>query len=119
MASLRRKLAGIRERLRPPTPSYRPRLGRDDFPAAQDEVLAHFLERFVLTPPLAREKARQVQQQAPEPLVQEPKVVYVRRNFTVAELLVTFLIACAVVLGGQFAWNFFTDVLPRIEIREK
>lgn len=61
----------------------------------------------------------QMQQQAPEPLVQEPKVVYVRRNFTVAELLVTFLIACAVVLGGQFTWNFFTDVLPRIEIREK
>lgn len=58
---------------------------------------------------------------APEPqaMAQQPNVVYVRRNFTVAELLVTFLIACGVVLGGQFTWHFFTDLLPRIEIREK
>lgn len=58
------------------------------------------------------------QQQAPV-LNREPEVVYVRRNLTIAELLLVIALACGIVTGIQAAWNFTTDLLPRIEIREK
>jgi len=58
----------------------------------------------------------QIQPPVPQP---EPKVVYVRRNLTLAELGVMFLISAGIVLGGQGLWNFTTDLLPRIEIRDK
>jgi hypothetical protein len=50
---------------------------------------------------------------------QEPKVVYVRRNLTVAELLLIILLSCGIVTGIQYTWNFATNVLPRIEIKMK
>jgi len=56
--------------------------------------------------------------QIPFPALQ-PQVVYVRRNLTVAELIVVFVISCGLVTGVQAAWNFAADVLPRIEIRSK
>lgn len=59
-----------------------------------------------------------MQQQAPV-LNREPEVVYVRRNLTIAELLLVIALACGIVTGIQAAWNFTTDLLPRIEIREK
>ena len=81
---------------------------------------------------LALEQAIQqvTQQPAPQapPAVQpsaqpyvEPdvKTVYVRRNLTLAEILVVFALASGVVLGVQGLWSFATDLLPRIEIREK
>ena len=60
----------------------------------------------------------------PTPSVQqyvEPEVrtVYVRRNLTLAEVVVVFAISCGLVFGIQGVWNFTTDILPRIEIREK
>lgn len=58
----------------------------------------------------------QVQQPVPQP---QPKVVYVRRNLTLAELAVVFVISAGVVLGGQSIWAIATDILPRIEIRDK
>jgi len=56
------------------------------------------------------------QQQIPQ---QPPQVVYVRRNLTVAELLLVFLLSCGLVTGVQAAWNFATNVLPRLEIKVK
>lgn len=50
---------------------------------------------------------------------QEPRVVYVRRNLTVAELIVVFAISCGIVTGIQQAWNFAADLIPRIEIKTK
>lgn len=58
----------------------------------------------------------QLQQQYVQP---EQQVVYVRRNLTLAELVLVFAISCGLVLGVQGLWSFATDVLPRIEIREK
>ena len=55
-------------------------------------------------------------QPAPIP---EPQVVYVRRNMTVAEVGLTLLLAVGILAGVQLTWNFTTDILSRIEIREK
>ena len=48
---------------------------------------------------------------------QPPQVVYVRRNLTVAELLLVFLVSCGIVTGIQATWHFASNVLPRFEIR--
>jgi len=58
------------------------------------------------------------QVQVPYPTPPEPNVVYIRRNLTLAEILVVFAVSCGLVFGIQGAWNFATDILPRIEIRE-
>lgn len=50
---------------------------------------------------------------------QEPRVVYVRRNFTVAELLLVFLISCGILYGIQWSWTTVTNFLPKIEIKVK
>lgn len=56
----------------------------------------------------------------PRPAAQEePQVVYVRRNLTLAELILVFVISIGAVTGVQFGWHIATDVLPRIEIRDK
>ncbi len=55
---------------------------------------------------------------APQPQP-EPRVVYVRRNLTIAELILVFALATAGVFGVQGIWTLATDVLPRLEIREK
>lgn len=46
-----------------------------------------------------------------------PQVVYVRRNLTVAELILVFLISCGIVTGIQWSWNFASSILPKVEIR--
>ena len=60
---------------------------------------------------------------APTPVRPTPKatpapdrVVYVRRNLTVAELIVVFLLSCGLVLGIQGAWQLANN-LPRIEVK--
>jgi hypothetical protein len=78
----------------------------------------------------AREEAIRItmeqRQAAPAPQLQVPadfqrpsQVVYVRRNLTVAELIVTIFLACGIVLGVQAGWNFSSKLLPRIEIKVK
>jgi hypothetical protein len=69
----------------------------------------------------ARELAIQqtVAQQAAAPQAPQPQVVYVRRNLTIAELLVVLVVSCGLVAGVQAGWNFATNVLPRLEIRVK
>ena len=58
----------------------------------------------------------QTQYRPPAP---QPQVVYVRRNLTVAEVGLMLLISVGILAGIQFTWNFSTDILSRIEIREK
>ena len=48
---------------------------------------------------------------------QQPQVVYVRRNFTVAELLLVILLSCGIVTGIQVGWNTLSNLLPRIEVK--
>lgn len=66
---------------------------------------------------LARERAIQqtITQRAIAP--QPPQVIYVRRNFTVAELLLVILLSCGIVTGIQVSWNFVSSLLPRIEVK--
>ena len=56
---------------------------------------------------------------ATQPVLPQPQdqVRVVRRNLTRPELLAIFVVACIAVTGVQAAWNFTTNILPRIEIR--
>ena len=53
------------------------------------------------------------------PEAPEPKIVYVRRNLTVAEILVIAVVSCTVVGGIQGVWGFASKHLPQIEVRVK
>ena len=65
---------------------------------------------------IARQRA--VQQVIGSPTTpQQQRVVYVRRNLTVAEVIAVFIISCGIVFGVQFGWNFATNILPRIEVK--
>jgi len=71
-------------------------------------------------PPVAPQYT-QPQPPAPQPQVapQEPRVVYVRRNLTIAELIVVLAISCGLVFGVQFISSKAMELLPRIEVRVK
>ena len=81
------------------------------------------LEGQITPEMLAEMKARAmelaIQQTAPfrTSVEMPPQVVYVRRNLTVAELLLVLLLSCGIVTGIQWSWNIVTNVLPRIEIK--
>jgi hypothetical protein len=47
----------------------------------------------------------------------QPSVVYVRRNLTVAEVLLIVLLACGIVTGVQWSWNALANLIPRIEVK--
>ena len=65
---------------------------------------------------IARQRA--VQQVIGSPTTpQQQRIVYVRRNLTVAEVIAVFIISCGIVFGVQFGWNFATNILPRIEVK--
>lgn len=81
------------------------------------------LEGQITPEMLAEMKARAmelaIQQTVPQrlPLEMPPQVVYVRRNLTVAELLLVLLLSCGIVTGIQGLWYLGTNLLPRLEIR--
>jgi hypothetical protein len=77
--------------------------------AKQDAIQQYMEQRAAL--------GNQLQQ--PQPQFAPPKVVYVRRNLTVAELILIFALSCGSVLGIQAAWNFASNFLPSIEIKVK
>lgn len=68
-------------------------------------------EQRIVTPPPSL-VAPPNQQRAPE-------VIYLRRNLTVAELILVVLLACGLVTGTQFIWNLGSRILPQIEIKVK
>ena len=47
----------------------------------------------------------------------QQRIVYVRRNLTVAEVIDVLIISCGIVLGIQLSCNFATNILPRIEVK--
>jgi hypothetical protein len=81
------------------------------------------LEGQITPEMLAEMKARAmelaIQQTVPQrlPVEMSPQVVYVRRNLTVAELLLILLLSCGIVTGIQGLWYLGTNLLPRLEIR--
>ncbi len=79
----------------------------------QNQITPEQLEEMKM---MARQQAiQQITQQRQS--VQQPEVVYVRRNLTVAEVIVVFIISCGLVFGIQASWNFATNVFPKIEIK--
>ena len=48
-----------------------------------------------------------------------PQVIYVRRNLTLAEIIVILALSCGLVTGVQFTWNVVNEFLPRLEINVK
>jgi hypothetical protein len=58
---------------------------------------------------------------SPQPFVpvQAPEPTVIRRNLTIAEVGLLVALSLGIFTGIQFAWNFSTDILSRIEIREK
>jgi len=93
-------------------------------PAVLPQNMQPSLEGQITPEQLAQLKARArdlaiqqtIAQQAsiPQPL---PQVIYLRRNFTVAELLLVILLSCGIVTGIQWGWNMVSTNLPRIEIK--
>ena len=81
------------------------------------------LEGQITPEMLAEMKARAmelaIQQTVPQrlPVEMPPQVVYVRRNLTVAELLLVLLLSCGIVTGIQGLWYLGINLLPRLEIR--
>lgn len=63
---------------------------------------------------IAVQQAIAQQQQLPQ---QQPQIVYLRRNLTVAEVLLVILLSCGIVTGIQWGWSIATNVLPRVEIK--
>ena len=49
----------------------------------------------------------------------QPQVIYVRRNLTIAEIIIILALSCGLVTGVQFTWNVVNDFLPRLEINVK
>ena len=67
----------------------------------------------------AREAAMRTTMEQRQQQMAPPQVVYVRRNLTVAELILLVLLSCGLVTVVQVGWNFTTQLLPRIEIKVK
>jgi len=103
---------------RPPAPPQPPR-PQMNFQQMREKALQDAIAQVTAPQSVSQPAPQfipQIQQPVPQP---EQKVVYVRRNLTLAELAVVFVISAGIVLGGQALWKFTTDFLPRIEIRDK
>jgi hypothetical protein len=92
-----------------------------------EQLKARAREEAIRQTMLQKQNARQELVQPPAPTTSapinfgavKPEVVYVRRNLTVAELIVVFAIACGLVTGVQATWHFGSRLLSNIEIRVK
>jgi len=93
----------------PSQPAYQQPLEAQITPEQLMEMKARARELAVQQALAQQAQATSVQQQ--------PQVIYVRRNLTVAELLLVLLLSCGIVTGIQWSWNLIVNVLPRIEVR--
>jgi len=48
---------------------------------------------------------------------QNERIVYVKRNLTIAELILIFALATGIVTAFQAGWTFVSNNMPRIEIK--
>ena len=93
-----------------------------NFPPTQAGITPEQLEQMKSR---AREAAimqvyQQQQQAQPIPLGRPPEqIVYVKRQLTVAEIILMLALSCGIVFGVQLAVNFITNTLSRIEIKMK
>ena len=70
---------------------------------------------------LAIQQTLEQQRQRPQPPMAppQPNVVYVRRNLTLAEVILLFFLATTSVVAVQTVWSFVGNYLPRIEVKVK
>jgi len=113
-----------------PQPAQQPGVAfnRPDFQAMREQALQDAIAQVTQRQATGEQQQQFVQPPASQsasisqPLVQtqvEPKVIYVKRNLTLAEIIIVFAITTGCVLGIQGAWTLATDILPRIEIKDK
>jgi aconitase B len=88
-------------------------------PEMLEQMKARAREAAIRTAMLQRQPTSGAPLQESTAFQPQPQVVYVRRNLTVAELIVTVFLACGIVLGVQAGWNLGTKFLPKIEIKIK
>lgn len=96
----------------PSQAAYQPPLEPQITPEQLAEMKARARE-LAVQQALAQQAAFSAPVQQPQP----PQVIYVRRNLTVAELLLVLLLSCGIVTGIQWSWNLISNVLPRVEVR--
>ena len=84
-----------------------------------------------INPPITPEQLEQMKARAKNLAIQQtlaqnapisppqPQVIYVRRNLTIAEIIVILVLSCGLVTGVQFTWNVVNEFLPRLEINVK
>lgn len=94
----------------PSQPAYQQMLEPQITPEQLAEMKARARELAVKQ--AVQQNLAQLNQPAPQ-----PQVVYVRRNLTVAELLLVLLLSCGIVTGIQLIWRGLSEVLPRVEVR--
>ncbi len=94
--------------------------------AEQVEMLKAVARERAIAQAAAEASSQQVQTQrlaVPPPSMVPPQVqtqvVYVRRNFTVAELLLILFLSCGLVAGAQALWGLGARILPQVEIKVK
>lgn len=80
------------------------------------EARARLQQKPLMQQPLPLQQTPQQFLQQMPVANQEPKIQYIRRNLTVAEIVVVFALSCGLVFGIQNLWNFATN-LPKIEIK--
>lgn len=97
--------------LQPTMPTITPEMVEQMKARAREEAIRIAMEQRQANPA--------PQLPVPADFQRAPQVVYVRRNLTVAELILTVFLACGIVLGVQAGWNFGSKLLPRIEIKVK
>ena len=93
--------------------------------AEQVEMLKQIARDRAIAQASLEQQSQTVRIAAPPPSIQppqpqlQPEIIYLRRNLTVAELLLVVLLACGLVTGVQALWNFGSRILPQVEIRVK
>lgn len=92
-------------------PIFQPPLPEGQITPEQLAELKARARELAIQQTLAQQAALQQQQQP------QQQVVYVRRNLTVAELLLVILLSCGIVTGIQWSWNTLLNLLPKIEIK--
>jgi hypothetical protein len=95
-----------------------------NFPPIQQGITPEQLEQLKARAREAAIMQTYQQQVAPSAVVTPPgvsqqQVVYVKRQLTVAEIILMLLLSCGLVFGVQLAVNFAANTLPRIEIKMK
>ena len=111
----------MEEQLTPstPAPAPIPQTMPSITPEMLEQMKARARDAAIRTAMLQRQPTLGAPLQESTAFQPQPQVVYVRRNLTVAELIVTIFLACGLVLGTQATWNLGVKFLPRIQIQIK